>query len=144
MDSSQAESAKAPAPARASPTAARPCSTGCSSIAEALSSLVFFLALTALSLFFLLKDGPADPQLGPSATSASRCRSPQTISQRMLQSLRGYFLGVTIVAAFNAVVVAIGAADPRRSADRDDRGGHLHRRLHPVPRARGARPASRC
>ncbi len=33
----------------------------------------------------------------------------RTISQRVLQSLRGYFLGVTIVAAFNAVVVSIGA-----------------------------------
>src|SRR4029078_491992 len=33
----------------------------------------------------------------------------QVITQRVLQSLRGYFLGVTIVAAFNAVVVTIGA-----------------------------------
>jgi predicted PurR-regulated permease PerM len=33
----------------------------------------------------------------------------QTISARSLQSLRGYFLGVTIVAAFNAVVVTLGA-----------------------------------
>ena len=31
------------------------------------------------------------------------------ITQRVLESLRGYFLGVTIVAAFNAVVVRIGA-----------------------------------
>ncbi len=31
------------------------------------------------------------------------------ITQRVLQSLRGYFLGVTIVAAFNATVVTIGA-----------------------------------
>ena len=31
--------------------------------------------------------------------------SAQTITQRVLGSLRGYFLGVTIVAAFNAVVV---------------------------------------
>ena len=33
----------------------------------------------------------------------------QTISQRVLGSLRGYFLGLTIVATFNAVVVALGA-----------------------------------
>ena len=33
----------------------------------------------------------------------------QTITQRVLGMLRGYFLGVTIVAAFNAVVVTIGA-----------------------------------
>jgi putative heme transporter len=31
------------------------------------------------------------------------------ISDRVLQSLRGYFLGVTIVAGFNAVVVFLGA-----------------------------------
>jgi predicted PurR-regulated permease PerM len=33
----------------------------------------------------------------------------RTITQRVLGSLRGYFLGTTIVAAFNAAVVAIGA-----------------------------------
>jgi putative heme transporter len=73
-----------------------------------LSSIVFFLAMTALSLFFLLKDGPqirawADGHLGLPMPVA------QTITQRVLGSLRGYFLGVTIVAAFNAVVVTIGA-----------------------------------
>ena len=73
-----------------------------------LSSLVFFLAMTALSLFFLLKDGPsirawAEGHLGVPKPVA------RTISHRVLGSLRGYFLGVTIVAAFNAVVVTIGA-----------------------------------
>jgi predicted PurR-regulated permease PerM len=72
-----------------------------------LSSLAFFLAMTALSLFFLLKDGPqirswAEGHLGVPRSLAT------TITGRTLQSLRGYFLGVTIVAAFNAVVVAIG------------------------------------
>jgi predicted PurR-regulated permease PerM len=33
----------------------------------------------------------------------------RTISRRVLQSLRGYFFGVTIVAVFNAVVVSLGA-----------------------------------
>jgi predicted PurR-regulated permease PerM len=75
---------------------------------EVLSGLVFYLALTALSLFFLLKDGPqirrfAESHLGVPMPVA------QTVSQRMLQSLRGYFLGVTIVASFSSVVVAIGA-----------------------------------
>ena len=74
----------------------------------ALSSLVFFLAMTALSLFFLLKDGPTirawtERHLGVPRDVA------QTISRRVLGSLRGYFLGTTIVAAFNAAVVAIGA-----------------------------------
>jgi putative heme transporter len=73
-----------------------------------LSSLVFFLALTALSLFFLLMDGPvirawAERHLGVPTPVA------RTISQRVLEALRGYFLGVTIVAAFNAAVVSLGA-----------------------------------
>ena len=73
-----------------------------------LSSLVFFLALTALSLFFLLKDGPTirswgERHLGVPPTVA------HTVTQRVLQSLRGYFFGVTIVAVFNAVVVSVGA-----------------------------------
>ena len=75
---------------------------------SALSSIVFFLAMTTLSLFFLLKDGPTirawtEQHLGVPRDIA------QTITQRVLGSLRGYFLGTTIVAAFNAVVVAIGA-----------------------------------
>ncbi len=73
-----------------------------------LSSIVFFLAMTALSLFFLLKDGPTirawtERHLGLPMDVA------RTITQRVLGSLRGYFLGVTIVAAFNAAVVAVGA-----------------------------------
>ena len=54
-------------------------------------------------------------------------------TERVLQSLRGYFLGVTIVAVFNAVVVG-SARDPRRAAGRHDRHRHVPRRLHPVPR----------
>lgn len=81
---------------------------GVLSFASKLSSLAFFLALTALSLFFLLKDGPtirgwAEVHLGVPEPVA------RTITGRVLGSLRGYFLGVTIVAAFNAVVVVIGA-----------------------------------
>ena len=75
---------------------------------EKLASLVFFLALTALSLFFLLKDGPAirswaERQMGVPQPIA------HVITTRTLGSLRGYFLGVTIVAAFSAVVVGGGA-----------------------------------
>ena len=73
-----------------------------------LSSLLFFLAMTALSLIFLLADGPkirawGERHMGVPAPVAS------TISMRTLQSLRGYFLGVTLVAAFNAAVVGLGA-----------------------------------
>ncbi len=75
---------------------------------EGLTSLVFFLALTTLSLFFLLKDGPTirgwvERQLPlplPVAQAATR---------RVLQSLRGYFVGVTIVAAYSSVVVGVGS-----------------------------------
>jgi predicted PurR-regulated permease PerM len=73
-----------------------------------LSSLAFFLALTALSLFFLLKDGPPIRRW-----AEGRMRVPRPVAHRItgrvLESLRGYFLGVTIVAAFNAAVVGVGA-----------------------------------
>jgi predicted PurR-regulated permease PerM len=73
-----------------------------------LSSLVFFLAMTLLSLVFLLADGPkirawGERHMGVPAPVA------RTISTRTLESLRGYFLGVTLVAAFNALVVGVGA-----------------------------------
>lgn len=73
-----------------------------------LSSLVVFLSLTALSLFFLLKDGPlirawAERHMRVSPVVA------QGITGRLLQSLRGYFVGVTFVALFNAAIVLVGA-----------------------------------
>jgi putative heme transporter len=73
-----------------------------------LTSIVFFLSLTALSLFFLLKDGPVirawgERHLGVPVPVA------RVVSSRVLASLRGYFFGVTLVAAFNAVVVGVGA-----------------------------------
>ena len=73
-----------------------------------LSSLVFFLSLTALSLFFLLKDGPqirswTERHMGVAPAVA------HTIAGRMVQALRAYFFGVTIVAGFNAIVVGVGA-----------------------------------
>ncbi len=75
---------------------------------KGLASLVFTLSLALLSLFFLLKDGPSmrrwvDHHLGVPPTVA------ETITGGVLRSLRGYFLGVTIVAAFNGVVVTLGA-----------------------------------
>ena len=70
--------------------------------------VVFGLSLAALSLFFLLKDGPAmrgwvDGHLGVPPLVA------RTITGGVITSLRGYFRGVTLVAAFNGVVVGIGA-----------------------------------
>lgn len=75
---------------------------------RSLSSLVFFLSLTALSLFFLLKDGRTIR-----GWAERHMRVPGEVAHQMtgrvLQSLRGYFVGVTIVAVFNAVVVTAGA-----------------------------------
>jgi predicted PurR-regulated permease PerM len=75
---------------------------------QRLSSLAVFLSLTALSLFFLLKDGPLIR-----SWTEGHMRVPRPVAhgigERVLQSLRGYFLGVTLVAAFNAVVVGVGA-----------------------------------
>ena len=73
-----------------------------------LSSLVFFLAMTILSLFFLLKDGPSIRSWGERHMGVPP-PAARTITTRVLQSLRGYFLGVTVVAAFNAVLVGGGA-----------------------------------
>jgi putative heme transporter len=75
---------------------------------KGLSSLTVFLGLTALSLFFLLKDGGLIRRW-----AEGRLRVPPDVAHRMgdrvLESLRGYFVGVTLVALFNAVVVVGGA-----------------------------------
>ena len=75
---------------------------------DALASFVVFLSFMLLSLVFLLKDGPkirawGERHLGVPISVA------HTITGRVLTSLRGYFLGVTVVAAFNATVIGLGA-----------------------------------
>ncbi|MET0771414.1 MAG: AI-2E family transporter [Solirubrobacteraceae bacterium] len=75
---------------------------------EALAGVAIFLSFTALSLFFLLKDGPvirawAEAHMGVPAPVG------KIVAGRTLQSLRGYFAGVTAVAAFNGVVIGLGA-----------------------------------
>jgi predicted PurR-regulated permease PerM len=77
---------------------------GLTSGIAALSSLVFFLSLTALSLFFLLKDGPVIREWIEDHVGLPKPVA-HTIARRLLQALRAYFLGVTIVAIFNATVV---------------------------------------
>lgn len=75
---------------------------------KSLSSLAFFLALTLLALFLLLLDGPNIRRW-----TERQMRVPEPVAhqmtQRVLQSLRGYFVGVTIIALFNAVVIGAGA-----------------------------------
>jgi putative heme transporter len=73
-----------------------------------LASVLFGLSLAALGTFFLLKDGQQmrkwlDRHVGLPEPIAS------TISGAVITSLRGYFRGVTLVAAFNGVVVGLAA-----------------------------------
>ena len=75
---------------------------------SALGSLVFFLAMTVLALFFLLKDGPTIREWGERHLGVP-LPVARIASSRVIGSLRGYFLGVTIISAYNAVVIGIGA-----------------------------------
>jgi putative heme transporter len=82
--------------------------TGVGKGVKELASLAIFLSFTALSLFFLLKDGPVirgwvERHMGIPAPVA------HTVTQRTIQSLRGYFAGVTAVAAFNAIIIGLGS-----------------------------------
>ena len=82
--------------------------TGLGEGIRALSGIAFFMAMAALSLFFLLKDGPTIRQWGERHLGVP-LDVAKVVSQRTLGALRGYFLGVTIVAGFSAVVVSIGS-----------------------------------
>ncbi len=73
-----------------------------------LASVLFGLSFAALGTFFLLKDGPrmrswVDGHAGLPEPIA------RTISGSVITSLRGYFRGVTLVAAFNGIVVGLAA-----------------------------------
>lgn len=75
---------------------------------ERLASLAVFLSFTALSLFFLLKDaetigGFVERHLGVPVSVA------RSVLSRVAGSMRGYFLGVTIVAIWSALIVGAGA-----------------------------------
>jgi predicted PurR-regulated permease PerM len=75
---------------------------------KGLTSFALFISFTLFSIFFLLKDGHkirafVDRHLGVPSTVAT------TITRRTITSMRKYFLGLTIVAAFNGTVVGLGA-----------------------------------
>ena len=81
---------------------------GLATAVQGVASLVFFVVFSVFSLLFILKDGPSlrrfvEGHMGVPPSVA------QTITGNVIGSLRRYFGGVTIVAAFNAVVVGIGA-----------------------------------
>jgi putative heme transporter len=75
---------------------------------DRLASLAVFLSFTALSLFFLLKDAP---QIGGFVERHLGIPVPvaHTILGRLASSMRGYFLGVTIVALWSAMLVGVGS-----------------------------------
>ncbi len=75
---------------------------------DKLASLAVFLSFTALSLFFLLKDGPT---IGAFVERHLGVPVPvgHSILNRLAGSLRGYFVGVTAVAAWSALIVGAGA-----------------------------------
>ena len=73
-----------------------------------ITSLILGLSFTMLSLFFLLKDGPSmrgwvDEHLGVPKPVG------RTITGDVIVALQRYFAGVTIVAAFNAILVGLAA-----------------------------------
>jgi predicted PurR-regulated permease PerM len=75
---------------------------------DRLASLAVFLSFTALSLFFLLKDAPTiarfvERHMGVPVPVA------RSVLGRVGGSMRGYFLGVTIVAMWSAAIVGVGA-----------------------------------
>ena len=75
---------------------------------DKLASLAVFLSFAAISLFFMLKDAPTlgrfvERHLGMPVPVA------HTVMAQVSRSLRGYFVGVTIVAAWSALLVGVGA-----------------------------------
>ncbi len=107
VDSSAAGSANASVSA-AVPDAISTLLKGVASGIRGIASLAFEVSITLFAIFFLLKDGPAlrawvNRHMGVPHPVAD------TITGGVVFAMRRYFLGVTIVAAFNAVVVGLGA-----------------------------------
>jgi putative heme transporter len=75
---------------------------------DGLTSLVFFLSFAALATFFVIKDAPVMSRF---VTRHMGLPVPvaAVVVREVATGLRNYFGGVTIIAAFNAVVVGLGA-----------------------------------
>jgi hypothetical protein len=114
-----------------------------------LKNLVFFLAFAILSTLFVLKDGPVmhrfvNRHMGVPEPVAN------TVTTNIAKSLRSYFLAVTIIAAFNAILIGgaaliLGVPDPggrcpagQRHPPADDPAARDGRDAEPQP-PRGAR-----
>ena len=73
-----------------------------------LTSLLVLLGFATFTSFFLLKDGPAmgrwiERHMGLQPVKA------RTVTGDIVHALRKYFVGLTIVSAFNATLVGLGA-----------------------------------
>ena len=73
-----------------------------------LKSLLFFVGFVALSTLFVLKDGPVmrafiNRHMGVPEPVAN------VVTGNVAKSLRSYFLGVSIIAAFNGIVIGLAA-----------------------------------
>ena len=73
-----------------------------------LKSLAFFLGFATLSTLFVLKDGPVMRAFINRHMGVPE-RDAEVVTGNVAKSLRSYFLGVTIIAAFNGVVVGLAA-----------------------------------
>jgi len=75
---------------------------------EGLTSVLVFVGFSAFTSFFLLKDGPTmgrwiEGHMGMRPAEA------RIVTGDLVRALRKYFLGLTIVGAFNAILVGLGA-----------------------------------
>lgn len=82
--------------------------TGVAHGVQGLSSMVFFLSFAVLSTFFVLKDaavmkGFINRHIGLPVEMAN------IVTSRIASSFRSYFVGLSIVGAFNGAVVGLGA-----------------------------------
>ena len=110
-----------------------------SGVAEGISglkSLLFFLGFATLSTLFVLKDGPVmrrfiNRHMGVPEPVGD------VVTSNVAKSLRSYFLGVTIIAAFNGDRDRARRADHRRAARGDDRRRDVRGGLRPVRRRVG-------
>ena len=82
--------------------------TGVAAGIDGLTSLAFFLSFSALATFFVLKDAPVMTRF---VTRHMGLPVPVAaiVVREIASGLRNYFTGVTIVAAFNGVMVGLGA-----------------------------------
>jgi putative heme transporter len=93
---------------QAVPEVARTLLRGVAGGIAGVGSLLVFLGFTAFASFFLIKDAPAigrwiENHMGLEPPTA------RVVLSDVIEALRRYFLGLTLVGAFNAAIVVTGA-----------------------------------